>query len=250
MLCNEDAGQRRIRKVRDADTFTRNIAMVQKPKKNTSKATPGQLLDANEEAEGSASTQTDDVARSEKNEIQAWIHGPYAREMAHLRAQDECVTAILTEFEKGNRDEVRYLLSKHTNPGELFLFFLDHWLLDTREKAVNSAEMKHAPMKPYYKRARRQFSEEKAKNKRLTQEKLAENFFILMQRDFETNQIEIKECEKELATHVAIIEGVINTEKKILLKDEVKQMKDMLRLKKLHPKPPRVKAIASWLIGL
>lgn len=250
MLCNEVADQRQINRVRDALPYPRNITMSEQPSKNLSKTEDAQLQDAEEYSEPFASTPFDDVTEAEATKIQAWLNGSYAKQISHLKKQDEYVIAILSEFEKGNRDGVRHLFSKHPKPDELFLFFLDHWLLDPKEKAVNSAEIKHAPMKPYYNKARSQYSEEKAKNKRLTQEKFAERFSLLMQREFDAKQIEIEEDEKQLAAHIAMVEGVINTQKKILLKDEIRKMKEMLSLKRLHPEPPKVKAIASWLVGL
>lgn len=224
--------------------------MSEQPTKHLPKTEGAQFQNAEEYTEPFASNPIDDVTEAEATEIQAWLNGSYAKQMAHLRKQDEYVIAILSEFEKGNRDGVRHLFSKHPKPDELFLFFLDHWLLNPRERAVNSAEIKHAPMKPYYNRARSQYSEEKAKNKRLTQEKFADRFFLLMQQEFDAKQIEIEEDEKQLAARVAMIEGVINTQQKVLLKDEIKKMKEMLSLKRLHPEPPKAKAIASWLIGL
>lgn len=224
--------------------------MSEQPSKNPPITEGAKLQDGKEYAAPFASTPIEDVTEAESTEIQAWLNGVYANKMAHLRKQDEYVIAILTEFGKGNRDGVRHLFSKHPKPEDLFLFFLEHWLLDPKERAANSAEIKHAPMKPYYNRARSQYSEEKAKNKRLTQEKFAERFFLLMQREFDAKQIEIDQDEKELAARVATVEGVINTQQKILLKDEIKKMKEMLSLKRLHPEPPKAKAIASWLIGL
>lgn len=224
--------------------------MSELPSKNPSKPEGAQLHDGKEYVAPFASIPIEDVSEADATEIQAWLNGAYANRMTHLRKQDEYVIAILSEFEKGNRDGVRNLFSKHPKPDELFLFFLDHWLLDPKEKALNSAEIKHAPMKPYYNRARSQYSEEKAKNKRLTQEKFADNFFQLMRQEFDAKQIEIEEDEKELAARVAMIEGMINTQRKALLKDEIKEMKEMVSLKRLHPEPPKAKTIASWLTGL
>ena len=210
-----------------------------------------QLLgDGDESIEALCMPPIDDLPKSDDAEIQAWLHGSYAKHLKYLKDQDAYVDAILIEFGKGNHDEARNLFLRHPNPDELFMFFLRYKLENPKEKAINSLEMKNAPLRPYYERARRLYPLEKAKNTRLTQEKYGMKFSDLMQREFDAVQAQIAHDEAALLALVSKIDGVVNTQQRNLLRAEIKEIKVMLGLKRLHPKPPKVRTIASWLTGL
>lgn len=185
-----------------------------------------------------------DTAKNEE-----WLHDVYGKRMKHLREQEDYLIAIISEFEKGNREEARSLFKAHPKPDELFLFFLDY-MDDPKAKASRTAELRHAPLEPYRKRARKMYSALKEIRTRITQETFAEAFSKLMQEEFDANELEMKQLEEEIASEKIKIQNSINRQSKARLIEKLENMKGMLELMKLHPKTPTTKAIASWLLGL
>ena len=175
-----------------------------------------------------------------------WLRGAYAKKMKFLREQEDYFIAILSEFEKGNRDEVRSLFKAHPNQDEFFLFVLDY-LEDPKAKASETAELRHARLEPYRQRARRMYLEVKEQDSRVTQEKFAVAFIELMQEEFDANELEMLQLKEEISSQKEKLHNEINRQYKPQLRKELEELKGKLSLMKLHPKPPKKKAIASWL---
>lgn len=174
-----------------------------------------------------------------------------SKKISQLRSKEDRLLKILSLHEKGERDEIISMIREMEKFEDFFLFFLDY-LEDPKSKAKAGGEAKKISLSPYRNRAIREYSEKKRERLgKYKQAAFAYDFVDAMRTDYERVQEELKEKREKFLVLTSELERMdFEKRKSSVQAEELRSLKEEIRILETHPKPVTPKTVVTWLAGV
>lgn len=179
-------------------------------------------------------------------DLQRWKESMNTQ-LTRMREREDFFIKVLEHHERGESDVVLALLRTRSDLPEFLLFILDY-MNDPKSRAKAGGHAKYASLMSYTELAKREYFEEKKSAKKLTQMAFAIDFVTKMTADYETAKNELSELNVEAdAIKNALSAMDFKTRKNSNESEELKSIKEQIRVLKRHPKPVSEDTVVTWL---
>lgn len=188
-----------------------------------------------------------DICQADKSALDDFIF----KKTNQLRGKEDRLLKILALHEKGEREEIISMIRGMENFEDFFLFFLDY-LEDPKSRAKAGGDAKKISLSPYKNRAVREYSEKKIERLgRYKQAAFADDFVETMKSDYERVQEELKDKREQLLVLIGELDRVdFDKRKSCGQAEELRSLKEEIRVLETHPKPVSPKTVVTWLAGV
>lgn len=169
------------------------------------------------------------------------------KKLTQMREHEDFFVKVLECHERGESDIALNLLRKRNDLPEFLLFILDY-MNDPASRAKAGGDAKSAGLISYKELAQREYVEQKRIKEDLKQFAFAIDFVERMSLDYAKAQDKLSKLKVKADDLEKVLNAMDHMERKSSSEsDDLRSVKERIRVLKRHPKPVNEDTVVTWL---